>query len=226
MYHAHNILALSLLAAMACAPSTVTAATPPVTKKTCKTLLASTCLPTHGDVLYTSVRDVAQESNYYKAVQWIGDAQACRRTSGYCTVTFTKTNTGTTTWKVGVNAEYSAGVKDVSTFKVAATAELSVAKTDADSTATTKSVPAGKTMVSYSWVPRQRYSKIYSGAWVRNEASYRCGALNAYTCYDYNWQNDYLVLRVNYKRALESFQTVDYLTYKNDTLSGLVLEAD
>lgn len=222
-------IAISSLILIASAPSTASAAIADGTKKTCQKSLALiwTCLPTHADTNGTYRVNTPEDSPSYKSIQWIGDARQCTKPSYQsCSIEFTQTRTNTVSWKVGISGEYSAGVKDVSSWKATLSGELSGTRTDSDMAKETLTVKGGYTIVQYSYVPRQWYKSSYFGAWVRGSSHYGCGFLKLSRCYDYYWDNDYYVVGVRYKRALESFQTVTNKTYPNGTASGLTLEND
>ena len=189
-------------------------------KRTDSCLIERRCKDSYSDPSGTKKSDVEQDGGY-RAVQWIGTAFACENTST-CAPNMKKESTGTVTWQFGVNLEVTAGIKDVAAYKAAATASRTVTQSDRDTIDIgTVKLKRGQSVVPYTYVYRQPYALIYSGVWLREKDSYRCGIRH---CFDYYWRQDSLVMSMAYNKALEDFQTLTYKIYTTSQGSGLKKE--
>jgi hypothetical protein len=221
-----NLLLLALMGATLITPTTALALPQRGDTKECRSTLANPCPASYADPTYSASDEISNSATLYESIQWIGTAGQCTGSSSKtCSFDFTKTSTGTTSWKVGIKVAVTALVDGVGSFVVEANGEYAVTRTDTDTVGTTKRVAGGKTIVPYSYVPRKQYFRNYYGVWEKGPR-YKCGLFSAYNCYTYTWNPDAQNLVISYYRGLEAFQTISFKTYANGSLSGLKLEDD
>ncbi len=217
-----NLLVLALMGAAIATPITTLAAE----TKSCKSTVANPCPASYADPDRTYSSEVVDSASLYNSIQWIGTAAQCTKSSSYtCSIDFTKTSTGTTTWKVGIKVVATVLFAGTGSLSTEANGEFGKTRTDTDTVGQTKKVTGGYTTVPYSYVPRKQYYRNFYGVWQKG-AKYGCGAFNAYSCYNYTWEPKTQSLVLAYYRSLEDFQTITFKTFKNGSSSGLKLEDD
>ena len=217
-----NLLVLALMGAAITTPITTLAAE----TISCRSTVAKPCPASYSDPEKSSSSEVVDSASLYNSIQWIGTAAQCTKSSSStCSIDFTKTSTGTTTWKVGIKVVATVLFPGTGQLSAEANAEFGKTKTDTDTVSQTKKVAGGYTTVPYSYVPRKQYYRNFYGVWEKG-AKYGCGFLNAYNFYNYTWEPKTQSLVLSYYRSLEDFQTITFKTFRNGSSSGLKLEND
>jgi hypothetical protein len=197
----------------------------------CRVTLSKGCPATHTDGNTVETKALVPNTKY-KSIQWIGKAVECTSATddddgskdGYCTVTFTYTSAVATTWKLGFKVSITGKISDITSVTGEVNGEYGKILTDSDGVSIPRKIPVGYTDRIYSYVYRDEYALAFKGYWSKG-SGYRCGFLNAYTCYQYTWSS----LVAAYASALvaeSGQQTFTFARYKNGSSSGLVVDDD
>lgn len=197
----------------------------------CRVTLSRGCPESHTDGNTVETKAIVPNTRY-KSIQWIGKAVECTTTNdgsdgskdGTCKVKFTYSSSITTTWRLGFKLSVTGQIKDVASVTGELNGDYGQSTTDTDPVDQWRYIPVGYTDRIYSYIYRNEYAFAYKGYW-RKGSGYKCGFLNAYTCYQYTWTNSVAA----YASALVAEaggQTFAFKRYTNGSSHGLVLDND
>lgn len=199
--------------------------------KVCRVTLSRSCPASHTDGNTTETKAIVPNTRY-QSIQWIGPASACTSADdaddgskdGYCTTKFDYSSGVTNTWKAGFKVSVSAQIPDIATVSAELNGEYSKSTTKTATLSRTRKIPVGYTDRIYSYIYRNEYALAFKGYW-RKGSGYKCGFLNAYTCYQYTWSNQ-VAAYASSLVAEAGAQTLDFERYKNGSSHGLVEDND